>query len=167
MNKTIRTVRCRLRFEEHKIPLNVDQQRAKTKALWKAEYSDYRIFAKFGTRFFPYSVFRQNRILRNTKHMAKLTKINFFWPKMGPGSKNIHFWPKSPYSEFSVYTEYSEYVLFCIYRIYRVKIKFIFLQKTCSDSNFNQKFDYDFATQGLSWNPLKWTPLLSVEAHTT
>jgi len=30
---------------------------------------------------------------------------------------------------------------------YCVFIKFIFLLKTCSDLNFNQKFDYDFGTQ--------------------
>ncbi len=47
------------------------------KALQKAEYSDFCIFTKFGTHFFPYSVFsvlRQNCILRNIKHMTKLTK---------------------------------------------------------------------------------------------
>jgi len=31
-------------------------------------------------------------------------------------------------------------------------MEFIFSQKTCSDSNFNQKFDYDYGMQGL--NPI-------------
>ncbi len=29
--------------------------------------------------------------------------------------------------------------------------------KTCSDSNFNQKFDYDYGTHGLSWDGFSTT----------
>jgi len=50
-------------------------------------------------------------------------------------------------SKYFKYTEYLEYVLFHIYRIYRIyriKIELIFLRKTLSNSNFNQKFDYEF-----------------------
>jgi len=35
--------------------------------------------------------------------------------------------------------------------IYCIKIEFIFSQKTHSDSNFNQKFDYEFGSLGLNW----------------
>jgi hypothetical protein len=36
------------------------------------------------------------------------------------------------------------------YGNYRVIIELLFLQKFCSNSNFNRKFDYEFGTQGLS-----------------
>ncbi len=38
---------------------------------------------------------------------------------------------------------------------YFVIIEFLFLQNNCSDSNFNQKFDYEFSMQGLTF----WTIL--------
>jgi len=101
------------------------------KALRKAEYSDFHIFAKFGTHFFLYSVYSvlcQNRILQNTKHMTKLTKqtkltkLNFFRPKMRPraqkqglGVQERTFWAQNP--------------VFCIYGINCFIIEFIFSQK--------------------------------------
>jgi len=42
--------------------------------------------------------------------------------------------------------------IFRIYWNYLVKVKFLLSRNTCSDSNFNQKFDYKFGTQGPSYN---------------
>jgi len=69
-------------------------------------------------------------------------------------SKTYILRSKTGVSKYSIYTEYLEYFLFHIYGIYRVKIEFVFSQKTCSDSNFNRKLDYDYLTQGLTGNHL-------------
>jgi len=74
------------------------------KALQKAKFSEFRIFAKIETRFIMYSAFsilRQNQILQNTKHMTKLMKMTKI------GSKNPVFGSKTGVSEYSEYTEYS------------------------------------------------------------
>jgi len=57
---------------------------------------------------------------------------------------------------FGIYKIFeTKHVLFRIYGLYPVKIEFLVLQKTRSDLNFNQKFDYDYGMQGLSGNFLK------------
>jgi len=118
------------------------------KALRKAEYSKFLCFAKFETHFSPYfpkiqNLLRHNRIIwisqKNTEYLEYL--------------KNTSFWVKSPFSKYSLYTEYSKMADFWYpkpVRKYRVFIEFIFLQKTLPDSNFNQKFDYEFGTKGVS-----------------
>jgi len=60
--------------------------------------------------------------------------------------KNIWF-----YAKYSVNMKYSKHLLH-IYGTYHVKIKFLVSQKTHSDSNFNQKFDYNYGMQGLTFN---------------
>jgi len=106
-----------------------------TKALRKAEYSDLRIFMKFGTRFCLYSVFRIFRIFRIA------SKLYFgkhkTYDKTNKTNENELFQTKNP--------------IFRIYEIYFVKIEFIFSRKTHFNVNFNQKFESNYGTQGLSY----------------
>ncbi len=76
----------------------------KVKALQKAEYSDFCIFAKFRTCFLPY-VYSVYRILRHNQKFGISQKIlifgikcltSFLEQKWGFGSKNL----------YSVYTEF-------------------------------------------------------------
>ncbi len=50
-----------------------------------------------------------------------------------------------------VFLQNSKHEIFHINGINRIKIKFLFSQKTCSDSNFNQTFDYNYGMQGLTF----------------
>jgi len=75
------------------------------------------------------------------------------------GSKNPVFEAKTGVlgskigvSKYSKNMEYEEFVLFQIFQKLQengVKIEFIFLLITRSNSNFNRNFDYEFGSQGL------------------
>jgi len=117
---------------------------------------------KIETRFIPYSVYsvsRQNQILRNTKHIKKITKlmkIKFFRPKIWPlgpimGSRGPKIYVLGPKPGISNIPHIWNILnlFFSVFPIFRITSKSIFLR---SDSNFNQKFDYEFGTQGLTYN---------------
>jgi hypothetical protein len=70
-----------------------------------------------------------------------LPKNRGFWPKK-PRIPNIPYIRNIQNTFYSIYTEY-----------FASKSNLYFFQNTRSDSNFNQKFDYDYGTQGLSHDP--------------
>lgn len=59
---------------------------------------------------------------------------------------------KVDYSDFCIYAklETQNIAIFCIYQNYLVKIECSFLQNTCSESNFNLIYDYNYGTQELN-----------------
>jgi len=83
------------------------------------------------TFFSVFCIFRiaSKSNIQNFTKLMKLTKQRDWGPKMSIFSS------KTGVSKYSINTEYSEYILFLIYGIYCFKIEFIFLQKTCSNSN--------------------------------
>jgi len=97
-------------------------------------------FCKIWKMFF--SVFRIFRISSKPNHwyFTNLTKWNIVGPKTSIFRSNSLFLGQKqgflniPY----IQNIRNMFVLFCIYGIYCIKIKFIFLRKTPSDSNFNQ-----------------------------
>jgi len=98
----------------------------------------------FRIMYSAFSVLRQNQILWITRHMTKLTKMT------KNGSKNPVFGSKIGSFQNSEYTEYSELIFFrSPFSVYYVLCQnWIYFSR--SNSNFNQKFNYEFRTQGLS-----------------
>jgi len=102
------------------------------KALRKTEFSEFCTFAKFETHlsvfrilYFPSKLYEFK--IRNKYRIFGISKKNLFLtPK--PGIPNIRY-----------------------IQNYRVIIELLFLQNNCSDSNYNQIFDYKFGMQGLIW----------------
>ncbi len=89
------------------------------KALQKAEFSEFRIFAKIETRFIMYSAFsilRQNQILRNTKHMTKLMKMT------KNGSKTLFLGQKQGFLNIQNIRNIRNIrnLFFSVFRIYRI-----------------------------------------------
>jgi len=108
----------------------------KINGLQKAEYSDYCIFAEFGTHFFPSSVFCFFRIVskssnQNFTKIRKLTKQNILGPKMAIFlSKHLflglnpflgqkpRFWGQK--RGFRKFCMYGIFGIFCMYRIFGI-----------------------------------------------
>ncbi len=125
-----------------------------TKALWKAEYSDFCIFAKFEKCFIPYILYIlniscQNRFAKFHKNMIKLMKCKFkvknvhfvvknicFEAKnVCLESKNVHFEVRHVCFELFRVLQNSKQEIFCTYGIYCINIKFLISRKNHSNSN--------------------------------